>query len=320
MMSAAIVMSTCSVERQELILSQEPANERLISLTERVGVGCRLEDLVVGQSWKSPPLLFYRRADPAPVLEASHSLEERLAELQSSSPDSESLVREISGHWRRHLECLNNAECKEEGTVTVERVEASERSPHMMTPNSTPSLQDGGSPPHNHQGLEEREADEADTTLSGRLAHAEERIKALQSSLNKAQSELQELRSKYEQEMSAKAEEVGTLRTNLEKANQDPHRTTTEQVVCGWWIILSTAGTLTWWWCVSVCGAGVLSVTARLRIVHQPKLPSCWHSMVNVLWGSVLWAASCGQHPVSTDEGLEDDQHCTVQQQMSYRL
>ncbi|KAI4894292.1 hypothetical protein NFI96_002033 [Prochilodus magdalenae] len=34
----------------------------------------------------------------------------------------------------------------------------------------------------------------------------------------------------------------------------------------------------------------------------------------------VLWAASCGQRPVTTDEGLEDDQHCTVQQQMSYRL
>ncbi|KAI4896024.1 hypothetical protein NFI96_011271 [Prochilodus magdalenae] len=52
----------------------------------------------------------------------------------------------------------------------------------------------------------------------------------------------------------------------------------------------------------------------------------------SVLWGSVLWAASCGQRPVGqrpvgqrpvpTDEGLEDDQHCTVQQQMSmsYRL
>ncbi|XP_037391748.1 homeobox protein cut-like 2 isoform X2 [Pygocentrus nattereri] len=158
--------------------------------------------------------------DPAPVLEASHSLEEHLVELQSSSPDSETLVKEISGHWRRHLECLNNAESKEEGTVTVERVEASEQPPHMMTPNSTPSLQDGGSPPHNHQGLHEREADEADTTLSGRLAHAEDRIKALQSSLNKAQSELQELRCKYDQEMAAKAEEVGTLRTNLEKANQ----------------------------------------------------------------------------------------------------
>lgn len=48
-------------------------------------------------------------ADPAPVLEASCSLEEHLAQLQSSSSDSEVLVREISGHWRRQLECLNCA-------------------------------------------------------------------------------------------------------------------------------------------------------------------------------------------------------------------
>lgn len=44
--------------------------------------------------------------DPAPVLEASHTLEGRLQQLQSSAPDSEALVREISGHWKKHLECL----------------------------------------------------------------------------------------------------------------------------------------------------------------------------------------------------------------------
>lgn len=44
--------------------------------------------------------------DPAPMLEASHSLEERLQQLQSLAPDSEALVREISGHWKKHLECL----------------------------------------------------------------------------------------------------------------------------------------------------------------------------------------------------------------------
>lgn len=45
-------------------------------------------------------------ADPAPVLEASHTLEGRLQQLQSSAPDGEALVREISGYWKKHLECL----------------------------------------------------------------------------------------------------------------------------------------------------------------------------------------------------------------------
>lgn len=50
--------------------------------------------------------LFFSLTDPAPVLEASHTLEGRLQQLQSSAPDSEALVREISGHWKKHLECL----------------------------------------------------------------------------------------------------------------------------------------------------------------------------------------------------------------------
>ncbi|XP_076859572.1 homeobox protein cut-like 2 isoform X2 [Brachyhypopomus gauderio] len=159
--------------------------------------------------------------DPAPVLGASHSLEEHLAELQSSSPGySEALVREISGHWRRHLECLNDAEGPEEDPLTLHRGETSERRARMMTPNSTQSLRESGSPLHNHQGLQDREAEEAEPNLSVKLAHAEDKIKALQSSLSKAQSELQELKCKYDQEMDSKVEEVGVFRTNLEKANQ----------------------------------------------------------------------------------------------------
>ncbi|XP_058246590.1 homeobox protein cut-like 2 isoform X3 [Hemibagrus wyckioides] len=157
--------------------------------------------------------------DPAPLLEASCSLEERLAQLQSSSPDSEFLLKEISGLWRRHLECLNSADSVEKSPESIQRVAGSEQFPHMMTPNSTQSLQDGGLPFHNHQGLEEREADEPDA-LSVRLAQAEEKIKTFQSALNKAQTELQELKYKYYKEMAAKAEELSQLKTNLEKANQ----------------------------------------------------------------------------------------------------
>ncbi|KAI4898971.1 hypothetical protein NFI96_025883, partial [Prochilodus magdalenae] len=41
-----------------------------------------------------------------------------------------------------------------------------------------------------------------------------------------------------------------------------------------------------------------LRVIARVRIVYQPKLSST--------------TVSCGQRPVTTNEGLEDDQHCSV--------
>ncbi|XP_059360232.1 homeobox protein cut-like 2 isoform X3 [Carassius carassius] len=155
--------------------------------------------------------------DPAPLLQAT---QERLAELQRSAPDGDPLVTEISEHWRKHLECLEKAEHTEEGPVSVETGEESSQPPHMMTPNSTQTVQDGDAPLQNHQDTQEGEEDESDVTLPVRLGQAEDRIKALQSSLNSAQTKLQELRCKYDKEMAGKVEEMGALMVNLEKANQ----------------------------------------------------------------------------------------------------
>uniref|UniRef100_A0A3B4FJ93 Homeobox protein cut-like n=1 Tax=Pundamilia nyererei TaxID=303518 RepID=A0A3B4FJ93_9CICH len=144
--------------------------------------------------------------DPAPVLEASHSLEERLQQLQSSAPDSEALVREISGHWKKHLECL-------EKTVNKEAPQSSPPA-SQMTPNSIPAPGAPDSPQRNHREEEES----ADVSMADRLSEAEEKIKVLHS-LNTAQTELLELRCKYNQEMT-NAEEVDGIMASLEKANQ----------------------------------------------------------------------------------------------------
>nr|XP_046242175.1 homeobox protein cut-like 2 isoform X2 [Scatophagus argus] len=167
--------------------------------------------------------------DPAPVLEASHTLEGRLQQLQSSAPDSEALVREISGHWKKHLECLEKTEHSVDGpavsgaAVTEEAPESSPQA-SIMTPNSTPATGTPGSPQPNYQdraeGRREEEEESTDVSLAGRLTEAEEKIKVLHSSLNTAQTELLDLRCKYNQEMANKAEEVDAIMANLEKANQ----------------------------------------------------------------------------------------------------
>uniref|UniRef100_A0A9J8B174 Homeobox protein cut-like n=1 Tax=Cyprinus carpio carpio TaxID=630221 RepID=A0A9J8B174_CYPCA len=155
--------------------------------------------------------------DPAPLLQAT---QERLAELQRSAPDGDPLVTEISEYWRKHLECLDRAEHTGEGPVSVETGEASSQPHHMMTPNSTQNVQDGDGLLQNHQDTQEGEEHESDVLLPVRLGQAEDRIKALQSSLNSARTELQELRCKYDKEMEEKVEEMGALMVNLEKANQ----------------------------------------------------------------------------------------------------
>uniref|UniRef100_A0A087XHM8 Homeobox protein cut-like n=1 Tax=Poecilia formosa TaxID=48698 RepID=A0A087XHM8_POEFO len=93
-----------------------------------------------------------------------------------------------------------------------------------MTPNSTPAPEAPGSPQQNHQDQtddrREEEEESADVSLADRLSEAEEKIKVLHSSLNTAQTELLELRCKYNQEMANKKAEVDAIVANLEKANQ----------------------------------------------------------------------------------------------------
>ncbi|XP_074493169.1 homeobox protein cut-like 2 isoform X1 [Sebastes fasciatus] len=166
--------------------------------------------------------------DPAPVLEASHTLEERLQHLHSSAPDSQALVREISSHWKKHLECLEKTEPSEDGPAGTEDAPESSSPASLMTPNSTPAPRAPGSPQQNHQdraegrGEEEEEEEEesASVGLADRLSEAEEKIKVLHSSLNTAQTELLDLRCKYNQQMANKAEEVDAIMANLERANQ----------------------------------------------------------------------------------------------------
>ncbi|XP_076126181.1 homeobox protein cut-like 2 [Alosa pseudoharengus] len=162
--------------------------------------------------------------DPAPVLEASHTLEERLQQLQNSAPHSSEL-REISTHWKTHLECLNNSEDSpgaqvEEGSGAASAAEASGRPSSTMTPNSTLNTKSCSSPQQNHHHQADGSSEESDSTLSSRLGDAEGKICTLQTSLTTAQSELLDLQRKYEEEMTAKAEEIGLLVSNLEKANQ----------------------------------------------------------------------------------------------------
>ncbi|XP_061586459.1 homeobox protein cut-like 2 isoform X2 [Cololabis saira] len=166
--------------------------------------------------------------DPAPVLEASQSLEERLQQLQSLAPDGKALVREISGHWKKHLECLKNTDSLAVAGAAVKEEATESSSPaSAMTPNSTPAPGAPGSPQQNYQGRaedggeeEEEKGESSDVSLADKLSEAKEKIKVLHSSLNTAQTELLDLRCKYNQEMANKAAEIDTIMTNLEKANQ----------------------------------------------------------------------------------------------------
>ncbi|XP_005055330.2 PREDICTED: homeobox protein cut-like 2 [Ficedula albicollis] len=146
--------------------------------------------------------------DPAPVLEAARSLEDRLQQLEPEPPPPP--LKDLSRPWKRQPELASTKERREGKSPAAE----------------PPLPGTDGKAPGTESSLLRNEADkqkglqEAQVTLAARLGEAEEKIKVLHAALKATQTELLELRCKYDEEAASKADEVAMIMTNLEKANQ----------------------------------------------------------------------------------------------------
>ncbi|NXF32341.1 CUX2 protein, partial [Nyctibius bracteatus] len=153
--------------------------------------------------------------DPAPVLEAARSLEDRLQQLQRLEPEPAPL-KDLSRPWKKHPELVSTKE-RREGTSPVAGLVAAAEPPLSGIDGKArcaeTSLQRDEA--ERQKGLQE-----AQVTLAARLGEAEEKIKVLHAALKATQTELLELRCKYDEEAASKADEVAMIMTNLEKANQ----------------------------------------------------------------------------------------------------
>ncbi|XP_036835541.1 homeobox protein cut-like 2 isoform X5 [Oncorhynchus mykiss] len=150
----------------------------------------------------------------APVLK---SFQAQVVALNKRSKEAESA---FLGIYKQLIEAPDDTE---DGPAAASgAVEASSRTACVMTPKSKQACRATCSPQQNHQiqSQAEGKAEDADTTLADRLGEAEERIKVLHSSLSTAQTDLLDLRCKYDQEKANKVEEVSVIMMNLEKANQ----------------------------------------------------------------------------------------------------
>ncbi|XP_055215027.1 homeobox protein cut-like 2 isoform X3 [Gorilla gorilla gorilla] len=152
--------------------------------------------------------------DPVPVFEAARSLDDRL-QPPSFDPSGQPR-RDLHTSWKRNPELLSPKE-QREGT--------SPAGPTLTEGSRLPGIP--GKALLTETLLQRNEAEkqkglqEVQITLAARLGEAEEKIKVLHSALKATQAELLELRRKYDEEAASKADEVGLIMTNLEKANQD---------------------------------------------------------------------------------------------------
>ncbi|XP_061866078.1 homeobox protein cut-like 2 isoform X1 [Colius striatus] len=150
---------------------------------------------------------FLEAPDPAPVLEAARSLEDRLQQLQRLEPEPPPL-KDLSCPWKKHPELANTKEHREGPAPAAPLPGINGKAPCTEA-----LLQRNDS--EKQKGLQE-----AQVTLAARLGEAEEKIKVLHAALKATQTELLELRCKYDEEAASKADEVAMIMTNLEKANQ----------------------------------------------------------------------------------------------------
>ncbi|XP_067861951.1 homeobox protein cut-like 2 isoform X2 [Heptranchias perlo] len=155
--------------------------------------------------------------DPAPSLEAARNLEEKLLQLQRNEPESR-IVKEIFRHCKKQSELLNSEATEQSAETSPARIRVSEELQKTST-DSTALKSDNLS--QKNEAEKERRLQEAQITLAARLGEAEEKIMVLHSALKTTQTELLDLRCKYDEEAASKTDEVGMIMTNLEKANQD---------------------------------------------------------------------------------------------------
>ncbi|XP_009472357.1 PREDICTED: homeobox protein cut-like 2 [Nipponia nippon] len=153
--------------------------------------------------------------DPAPVLEAARSLEDRLQQLPRLEPETTPL-KDLSHPWKKHSELVSTKEHRE-GTSPVAGLAAAAKPPLSGIDGKalcTETLL------QRNEAEKQKGLQEAQVTLAARLGEAEEKIKVLHAALKATQTELLELRCKYDEEAASKADEVAMIMTNLEKANQ----------------------------------------------------------------------------------------------------
>uniref|UniRef100_A0A4W2GMP7 Homeobox protein cut-like n=1 Tax=Bos indicus x Bos taurus TaxID=30522 RepID=A0A4W2GMP7_BOBOX len=151
--------------------------------------------------------------DPVPVFEVARSPDDR---LQPPSFDpSGPLRREFHASWKRHPELVGTKEQREGTSPAGPTLTEASRLPGIPSKALLTETLLQRNEAEKQKGLQE-----VQITLAARLGEAEEKIKVLHSALKATQTELLELRRKYDEEAASKADEVGLIMTNLEKANQ----------------------------------------------------------------------------------------------------
>ncbi|XP_078535501.1 homeobox protein cut-like 1 isoform X1 [Lissotriton helveticus] len=152
--------------------------------------------------------------DPAPALDLGQQLQLKVQRMHDIETENQKLRETLEEYNKEFAEVKN-----QEVTIKAlkEKIREYEQTLKAQAENialeKEQKLQ-------NDFAEKERKFQETQLSTSSKLDEAESKIQTLQTALEKTQSELFDLKTKYDEETAAKADEIEMIMTDLERANQ----------------------------------------------------------------------------------------------------
>ncbi|XP_011480811.2 protein CASP isoform X2 [Oryzias latipes] len=152
--------------------------------------------------------------DPVPVLELAQQLQLKLQRMHDIETENTKLRETLEDYNKEFAEVKNQE-------VTIKALKEKIREYEQSLKNEAENLaQEKQLQLHNDYAEKERKLQESQASMSSRLEEAEHKVQSLQTALETTQAELFDLKTKYDEESTAKADEIEMVMTDLERANQ----------------------------------------------------------------------------------------------------
>ncbi|XP_049334616.1 cut-like homeobox 1b isoform X1 [Astyanax mexicanus] len=152
--------------------------------------------------------------DPVPVLELGQQLQLKVQRMHDIETENQKLRETLEDYNKEFAEVKNQE-------VTIKALKEKIREYEQTLKNQAENLaQEKEQQLHNDYAEKERKLQESQESMASRLDEAEHKVQNLQTALETTQTELFDLKTKYDEESTAKADEIEMVMTDLERANQ----------------------------------------------------------------------------------------------------
>ncbi|XP_071003923.1 homeobox protein cut-like 1 [Oncorhynchus clarkii lewisi] len=152
--------------------------------------------------------------DPVPVLELGQQLQLKLQRMHDIETENLKLRETLEDYNKEFTEVKNQE-------VTIKALKEKIRDYEQSLKNQAENLvQEKQVQLHNDYAEKERKLQESQDSMSSKLVEADHKAQVLQTALETTQAELFDLKTKYDEDCTAKADEIEMVMTDLERANQ----------------------------------------------------------------------------------------------------